>query len=323
MKICATADLLPHLGAAVKEIAPHAELVTIDANGQFDGDPDGTEVIVFSTSSGVNRTLMRALVPYYAAPTLRWVQSPGAGVDHPIFRTLLERGIRLTNGSGLHAEPIAQYIFTYVLHWHRQVALHQAQQAAREWTLQVSDDLTSKTLGIVGLGGIGEAAARVAQAFGMRVVGLRRTPGESPHVDLVRPPEQLHALLAESDYVVLSIPLTDVTRHLIGAAELDAMRGDAVLINVARGGVVDEPALVEALRAGAIRGATLDVVSEEPLPPESPLWALENCVLTPHDSGWSPRASERLGVLFLENLRRYVAGEALRNEIAETDLLSS
>ncbi len=323
MKICATHDLLPFLADPIAEIAPHAELVLVDADGAFVGDPDGSEVIVFSTSSGVNRTLMRALVRHYASPSLRWVQSPGAGVDHPIFRTLIERGVRLTNGSGLHAEPIAQYIFTYVLHWERQVVRHQKQQAEREWRVLVSDDLTRKTLGIVGLGGIGEAAARVAQAFGMRVVGLRRTPGAAPHVDQVRPPEELHDLLAESDYVVLSVPLTDATRHLIGARELEAMPRHAVLINVARGGVVDEPALIAALRERRIRGATLDVVSQEPLPPESPLWALDNCVLTPHDSGWSPRAGERLSALFLDNLRRYLGGEPLRNEVGESDLVSA
>ncbi len=322
MKICATSDLVAHFADALPSIAPAAELVTLDFEGSFDRDPEGVEVIVFSTTAGVDQTVMKALLPHFGAPSLRWLQSPGAGVDSPVFRTLIERGIRLTNSSGVHAEPIAQYIFTYVLHWHRQVARHQAQQAAHEWNLLVSDDLTSKTLGIVGLGGIGQAAARVGKAFGMRVLGLRRTTSPSPHIDRLFGPEELHTLLSESDYVVLSVPLTNETRHLIGAAELAVMREDAVLINVARGNVVDEPALIEALRAGTIRGATLDVVSQEPLPQDSPLWTLENCVLTPHDSGWSPRASERLAALFLENLGHYVSGSPLRNEVQEADLVA-
>lgn len=322
MKICASSDLVPHLGGRLHELAPQSELVTVDFDGVFSGDPDGIEVLVFSSAAGVASKLMGALGPHFGSPTLKWMQSPGAGVDNPVFRVLIERGIRLTNGSGLHAEPIAQYIFTYVLHWERQVARHQAQQAAREWNLLISDDLTSKTLGIVGLGGIGEAAARVAHAFGMRVVGMRRSAYESPHVDRVFQPSELHQLLAESDYVVLSVPMTDDTRHLIAAPELEAMRETAVLINVARGGVVDEPALIEALQAGRIRGATLDVVSQEPLPDDSPLWTLPNCVLTPHDSGWSPRASERIAALFLDNVGRYVAGEPLRNEVSTSDLLS-
>lgn len=301
-------------------VAPNADVVTLDSEGEFDGDPDGIEVLAFSTVAGVNRRLMRSLVPHFGSPDLRWVQSPGAGVDNPAFKALIDRGVRLTNASGIHAEPIAQYIFAYVLHWERQIARHQAQQAAKEWKLIVSDDLTRKTLGIVGLGGIGEAAARVANAFGMRVVGTRRTPVESPAVDLFLPPEQLHALLTQSDYVVLSVPLTEATLHSIGRAEFEAMRDDAILINVARGDVVDEPALIEALRAGTIRGATLDVTSTEPLPAESPLWTLPNCVLTPHDAGWSPRATERIAALFLDNLGRYIRGEPLRNEIMTTDL---
>jgi phosphoglycerate dehydrogenase-like enzyme len=258
------------------------------------------------------------------APSLRWLQSPGAGVDHPVFARVIERGVRLTNASGLHAEPIAQYIFAYVLHWEREVARHLAQERARQYQVIVSGDLTSKTLGIVGLGGIGLAAARVGKAFGMRVIGIRRTPADTEaNVDLWLPPQRLHELLEASDYVVLCMPLTNATRNWIGAAELHAMRNDAVLINVARGGVVDEPALIEALREGRIRGASLDVTAEEPLPPDSPLWELDNCVITPHDAGYSPRANERLSALFFDNLSRYTAGESLRNEIRDVGLDAS
>jgi phosphoglycerate dehydrogenase-like enzyme len=322
VKICASSDLVTHFGASLDDVAPGAELVSVDFEGEFDGDPSGIEVLAFSSAAGVDRNVMRSLAPLFGAPTLRWMQSPGAGVDHPAFRALIERGIRLTNGSGLHAEPIAQYVFAYVLHWQRQVAEHQRQQAARNWNLLVSGDLTSKTIGIVGLGGIGEATARVARAFGMRVVATRRTPTDSPNVDLYLPPDRLHELLGISDYVVLSLPLTDETQNLIGAAELAAMRRDAILINVARGGIVDESALIDALRVGEIGGATLDVVSEEPLPADSPLWALENCIITPHDSGWSPRASERIAALFLDNLGRYVRGDSLVNEVKLSDLVS-
>ncbi|MBW2359750.1 MAG: hypothetical protein JRG84_02495 [Deltaproteobacteria bacterium] len=188
----------------------------------------------------------------------------------------------------------------------------------------VSGDLTSKTLGIVGLGGIGLAAARIGKAFGMRVIGTRRTPaGDETDVDLWLPPKRLPELLETADYVVLCVPLTDATRHSIGAAELAAMRSDSVLINVARGDVVDEPALIDALRDRRIRGATLDVAALEPLPPDSPLWSLDNCVITPHDAGYSPRANERLAGLFFDNLSRYVAGEPLRNEIRDVALSRS
>ena len=157
----------------------------------------------------------------------------------------------------------------------------------------------------------------------MRTIGCRRSPCEDPNLDRLVAPDDLSSLLSESDYVVLCMPYSDETHGMIGATELAAMRKDAVLVNVARGGVVDESALVEALRAGAIRGATLDVVSEEPLPEDSPLWGLENCVLTPHDAGYSPLGSQRLGVLFVENLTRFVAGESLRNEIRATGIARS
>ncbi len=263
---------------------------------------------------------MLAAAKVLGDPALRWVQSPGAGLDHPIWSGLLGRGVRVSSAAGIHAEPIAQHVFTYILHWERNVARHQAQQASRTWEIIVSGDLTQKTLGIVGLGGIGSAAARVAKAFGMRVVATRRSAVPDPNVDLLLPPDRLHELLGEAHYVVLCLPLNPETRHAVGARELLAMREDAVLINVARGGVVDEPALIDALREHRIKGAALDVVAEEPLPAGSPLWSLENCVLTPHDAGYSPRAGERLAALFLENLERFVGGERLRNEVTEATI---
>jgi phosphoglycerate dehydrogenase-like enzyme len=321
MKLCVSAEVYERYAAEIAATAPGWEVVRIDPDGTLHGDLSDVEVLFFSIELALQPAALAKVVPLMEAPSLRWLQSPGAGVDHPVFARLLQRGIRLTNASGLHAEPIAQYIFTYVLHWERQVARHLAQQRARHYEVIVSGDLTAKTLGIVGLGGIGLAAARVGKAFGMHVIGSRRSPAShEPDVDLWLPPARLHELLRASDYVVLCLPLTDATRHTIGAAELRAMRDDAVLINVARGGVIDEPALIEALRERQIRGASLDVTAEEPLPADSPLWSLENCVLTPHDAGYSPRANERLSELFFDNLARYIAGRPLRNEIQSVAL---
>jgi phosphoglycerate dehydrogenase-like enzyme len=320
VKICLTREIVESFGSAIEEAAPGCELVVLEADGSYTGDPDEAEVALFTPLLAVNKEQSKGLGSMLNGAALRWLQGPGAGVDHPIWKMLLDRGVRLTNASGIHAEPITQYIFAYVLHWERNVALHQERQRARHWEIIVSGDLTEKTIGIVGLGGIGLATARVAKALGMRVLATRRTPGGEPNVDRVLPPAQLHELLAESDYVVLCVPFSDVTRNLIGAAELAQMRSEAVLINVARGGVVDEAALVEVLRERAIRGATLDVTAEEPLPPESPLWELGNCVITPHDAGYSARGEERLTALFLDNLGRYRRGEPLRNEIESTGL---
>ena len=321
MKLCVSAEVHDGYASRIAAIAPSCEVVRIDPDGTLHGDLSDVEVLFFSIELALQPAALAKILRLMEAPCLRWMQSPGAGVDHPVFARLLERGVRLTNASGLHAEPIAQYIFTYVLHWEREVARHLAQQAKREYQVIVSGDLTSKTLGIVGLGGIGLAAARIGKAFGMRVIGTRRTPADDEaDVDLWLPPERLHELLEAADYVVLCVPLTDATRHSIGSAELAAMRGDAVLINVARGDVVDEAAMIDALRDGRIRGASIDVTAQEPLPQDSPLWSLDNCVVTPHDAGYSPRSNERLAALFFDNLARYVAGEPLRNEIHDVDL---
>jgi phosphoglycerate dehydrogenase-like enzyme len=321
VKLCVSAEIHDRYAASIAECAPGCEIVRIDPDGTVHGDLSDVEVLFFSIELALQPAALKKVLPVMEAPSLRWLQSPGAGVDHPVFARVIERGVRLTNASGLHAEPIAQYIFAYVLHWEREVARHLAQERARQYQVIVSGDLTSKTLGIVGLGGIGLAAARVGKAFGMRVIGIRRTPADTEaNVDLWLPPQRLHELLEASDYVVLCMPLTNATRNWIGAAELHAMRNDAVLINVARGGVVDEPALIEALREGRIRGASLDVTAEEPLPPDSPLWELDNCVITPHDAGYSPRANERLSALFFDNLARYMAGKTLRNEISSVGL---
>jgi phosphoglycerate dehydrogenase-like enzyme len=315
VKICVARSVADEHAAAIAQAAPGSELVVLEPDGSWTGDPDDTEIALLSIPLALNPKTAAQLPRMLSGRSLRWFQSGGAGFDNPAFRALLERGVRLTNASGIHAEPIAQYIFTYVLYWERKVAAHLAQQRAREWKIIVSDDLCAKTLGIVGLGGIGLAAARIGKSFGMRVLGLRRTPGPQPHVDRTLAPDQLEELLRESHYVVLALPLDDATRHTIGARELAAMRDDAVLINVARGGVVDEPALVEALQAGSLRGATLDVTETEPLPPESPLWGLDNCVVTPHDAGYSPLGEARLTRLFLDNLARSARGEAVINEL--------
>lgn len=320
MKICLSAAMEDRWGTEIVSVAPDAEPVTIGPDGAYDGDPTGTDVLLFSGDLADSDAALTEVFRVMGMESLAWVQAPGAGVESPLWADLVERGVRLTNAAGVHAEPIAQYVFAYVLHWHRQVARHQAQQVAHEWSAIVSDDLTAKTLGIVGHGGIGRATARVAKAFGMRVLALRRSRIDDPNVDEAFGTDGLFALLEQSDYVVVATPLTSATRRLIGADALARMGADAVLINVARGGVVDQDALIDVLRDGAIRGATLDVVEPEPLPADSPLWDLSNCVITPHDAGYSPLAGERLGRLFVENLACYRRGERMHNEVDAADL---
>ncbi len=314
VKVCLSRPILERYGDEIRQIAPDAALVVLDADGTYDGDPTGIEVFCFSVDLAGEGSLGQAF-ELLQAEGLRWVQAPGAGVELPIWSELTARGVRLTNAAGVHAEPVTQYIFTYVLHWERQVEAHRRQQADRVWEAVRSEDLSAKTIGIVGHGGIGSATARVAKAFGMRTLGLRRSAASDPNVDEWLLPDELPNLLRESDYVVLTLPLTDATRNLIGADELEAMGPRSVLINVARGGVVDHGALIGALENNTIRGATLDVVEPEPLPADSRLWELPNCIVTPHDAGYSPLAGQRLARLFVDNLGRFLAGDSLRNEI--------
>jgi phosphoglycerate dehydrogenase-like enzyme len=247
------------------------------------------------------------------------VQSGGAGVEWFLTPDFIASPVVLTNAAGVYAVPIADHVMALVLHFSRQFNNLLRKQAKREWAEWGefgAGELLDKTLGIVGLGGIGAEVARRAKGFGMRVIAVRRRPQlTSEHADEVRGAEDLAWLLAESDFVALCSALTHSTRHLIGQAELRLMKPTAYLINIARGGLVDEAALVTALQSAEIAGAGLDVFEEEPLPKESPLWDMPNVMITPHDAGSSPRSGERLMDLFCENLRRYIAGEPLLNVV--------
>jgi phosphoglycerate dehydrogenase-like enzyme len=179
----------------------------------------------------------------------------------------------------------------------------------------LAEPLTGKTVAVIGLGRIGVGVAHRAKAMGMRVVGARRSGAPVPGVDAVYPPGDLHRPLGEADYVVLAVPLTPATTGLMDAKAFDAMRPSAYLVNVSRGRVVDETALVEALRSGRIAGAALDVFAQEPLPPESPLWRLDNVIITPHVGGDMKDFSARSTRLFCENLGRYLRGEPMLNVV--------
>jgi phosphoglycerate dehydrogenase-like enzyme len=254
---------------------------------------------------------------WQAAPRLKWVQSWGAGIERFMTSEFIASPVLLTNAAGVYAIPIADHVLALMLHFSRGLARLLHDQIARCWGEEAEpDELAGKTLGIVGLGGIGGEVARRAKAFGMRVIATRRRP-ELPaeFADEVRGADGLPWLLAESDYVVLCTALTQSTRQLIGPAELRAMKPTAYLMNIGRGGLIDEPALIAALKDNRIAGAGLDVFATEPLPADSPFWYLPNVLITPHLAGSSPRSHERLMDLFCDNLRRYLAGEELLNVV--------
>jgi phosphoglycerate dehydrogenase-like enzyme len=254
-----------------------------------------------------------------SAPRLKWVQSGGAGVERFLTPDFIASPIVLTNARGIYAIPIADHVIAFVLHFSRvfnMLLRKQIGHAWADWGECDPDELVGKTLGIVGLGGIGTEVAKRAKGFDMRVIATRRRPElPSDYADEVRGADELPWLLRESDYVALCAALTPGTRHLIGEEQLELMKPTAYLINIGRGGLIDEQALIAALREERIAGAGLDVFAREPLPPESPLWDMPNVLITPHTAGSSPRSHARLMDLFCENLRRHAAGEPLLNVV--------
>jgi phosphoglycerate dehydrogenase-like enzyme len=258
-----------------------------------------------------------------AAPRLRWTHTRAAGVDRGQLQpmsTFRERGITVTNGSGISSVPIAEYVVMAVLAVAKGLPALLAQQAERAWVKPTAtrEVLGSKAL-LLGFGDVGRAVAQRLQPFGVEVTAVRRRPGAddagTAGVTEVVGPDDWRPRLAEFDWVVLTAPLTPETRHLVGAPELAAMKDDAWLVNVSRGGVVDQAALTVALSAEAIGGAVLDVTEPEPLPADHALWGLPNAIVTPHCSWVSPSFGARASELFLENLRRWCTGAPLRNVV--------
>jgi phosphoglycerate dehydrogenase-like enzyme len=253
------------------------------------------------------------------APRLRWIQLSSSGVVHIVEQMGLgDRPIVVTNAAGMHALPLAEFVLFAMLHFAKRMPRVLADQRRHHWERFALDTLPGKTLGIVGLGHVGRAIARLARSAGLRVVAVRRTAGaastsDSTDADAVYPPAGLRTLLGESDYVVLIVPLTPETAGLLGKAEFALMRPGAILINIGRGQLVDEAALVESLRSGHLGGAALDVFATEPLPTASPLWDKPNVLVTPHSMSTAFGENEWLVDLFSDNLRRYLAGQPLRN----------
>jgi phosphoglycerate dehydrogenase-like enzyme len=267
-------------------------------------------------------------------PELRWVQLHSAGANHLVDTWLWESEITITTSSGIHASTIAEYALMMMLafaHRLRRMVNYQvrAEWPTGRWQKFVPQELRDATLGVIGYGSIGRQVGRLARALDMRVLGVHRGGGQSPasyelpelahrleaEPDQLYTSDQLLKALAECDYVVLAVPYTSATHHLIDQTALQAMKPSAVLINIARGAVVHESALVHALRDGWIAGAALDVFEDEPLPQESPLWKMDNVIISPHVAGFTPHYDDRATALFAENLRRYVSGEPLLNRV--------
>jgi phosphoglycerate dehydrogenase-like enzyme len=245
----------------------------------------------------------------WIVPGLRWIQSVSAGTDQFPVDALREADVVLTSAVGIHDVQVSEHAFGLLLAMTRGIGASVRNQVARDWHWPPVTDLAGMTLGVLGLGVIGEAVAHRAKAFGMEVLGTKRSPdGYTGEADEVFDPDGTLEVFRRSDAVIVTLPATSATAGIVGSAEFEALQG-GFFVNVGRGSVVDEAALVEALRSGGLRGAGLDVFEEEPLPESSPLWDMPEVIVSPHLAGTSPRYGERLAELFARNLAAY-RGEA-------------
>jgi D-2-hydroxyacid dehydrogenase (NADP+) len=250
------------------------------------------------------------------APKLKWFQTMLAGVDHILHQDIVKSRVILTNASGVHATPVGEVALGMMLILAKQSLFCFQAKLQRSWERFIPDTLRDKTVGIIGLGSIGSEIARMCKALGMRVIAIRRStrkPSRARYVDALLPGAQLGEMLPRSDYVVMALPSTPETHHLVGERELRMMKPDAYLINVGRGNTIDEEALVRACEEKWIAGAGLDAFTVEPLPKESKLWELPNVFFSPHVSGRLKNYNDVTTKLFCENLTRYVSGRRLLN----------
>jgi phosphoglycerate dehydrogenase-like enzyme len=313
----------------IRAAAPGARIVTVSVEGLADGPVDDVEVMLrgWLSSDAFDRILARA-------PRLSWVHSATSGVERALTASSLERGLVVTNARGVFSRPIAEYVVMMILAVSRRLPQLLELQRERTWQPLEGAELRDVTVGIVGLGSIGRAVGALATAFGCRVVAVRRRGGEGTTVappegsgasestlpgevmlDRVGGPETLPDLLAESDFIVLAAPLTPDTENMINEETLRLVKPGAWLINVARGRLVDERALLRALRDGPLGGAVLDTFRDEPLPPMSSFYDLPNVIVTPHTAWSSGRVLDRSIELFCDNLGRFARGEPLLNVV--------
>lgn len=282
----------PPLGAGLREVLARAEVIL-----SFDLPVDAAA----------------------AAPRLRWVHSISAGIEHFTGSGLRSRGIVVTNASGVASRSIAEFVAGRLLMIWKRFGEQLDHQREKRWVAAYGRTFAGSTVGVIGVGAIGGAVARLLHGLGATVLGVRRSGAPAPCVEEMYAPARLHEMLRRCDAVVIAAPASADTHHLFDRAALAAMRPGAVLCNVARGSLVDEEALVDGLRTGHVGAAALDVFAEEPLPPESPLWSLPNVFVSAHCAVSIDRYVDDLMEHFVANLRRWLAGEPLENVIEPPD----
>ena len=296
----------------ILRVAPGISALVYEGDEPFPDDVlDTVDIAFFSSDCWPERT-RGIILSIMNARNLRWLQTFSAGVDSPFFVQLMERGVTLTNSSGATASPIAQTAILYMLALSRDMRTWMRNQDERKWQQHRIDELDGASLAVVGMGPIGMEIARIGVALNMKVEAVRRAArGDEPCP--THPMSELHSVLSRADWVASALPLTPDTRRVFDTRAFAAMRTGARFINVGRGELVDEDALIAALRSGHLAGAGLDVFATEPLPGDSPLWGMDNVIVTPHNSGSSTTSNSRSEAIFLDNLERWANGAALNN----------
>ena len=262
-----------------------------------------------------SREMLRQV--FLASPKVRWVHTRNAGLDNLLFPELIQSPIPLTNGSGVFSQSLGEFALAAILYFAKDFPRILRNQQAQRWEQFDMHEISSQTVGIVGYGDIGRAVATRAKAMGMKVLALKRhaPAGGDPLIDQFYAPPQIHDMLASCDYVVVAAPLTSETRHMISDAEFAAMKTSAVLINVGRGPVVDQAALVRALAEKQIRGAGLDVFEHEPIPAGDPIWSLDNVLISPHTADHTTTWLDEAMQFFVEQYKRFCNGQPLKNVV--------
>jgi phosphoglycerate dehydrogenase-like enzyme len=288
----------------IQQAAPGWEVITGKEPEQWEDHLADAEVI-----AGWKRSMEEKALRGQAAP--RWIQTWSAGVDSLPLKVMESKDILVTSANGVHAYPISETIFAMMLGLTRKIHTYVRNQEQKEWAHSgLKLEIHEKTIGIIGVGAIGKETAKIAKAFGMNVLGVRHSGNEAHNVDEMFKTEQLHEVLPRCDYVVNTVPLTPETHGMFGQKEFQLMKDSAFLINIGRGETIEEQDLIHALESGSIAGAGLDVFVQEPLEKDSPLWDMENVIITPHTAGSTEFYNKRvIEDVFIPNLKEYIAGK--------------
>ncbi|MDU4961574.1 MAG: D-2-hydroxyacid dehydrogenase [Sporomusaceae bacterium] len=291
----------------ITNLVPQARIIVSDLENALEYI-DNIDIIV-----AMGLTDIRPL--FLQAPKLKWVHALTAGVEKLIFPEMQASNVVLTNSRGIHGIPVSEHVLALILAFNRCINQLIRQQIDHKWKRVLPDEIHEKTLGIIGLGSIGREIAKKSKGLGMQVLATKRKASQEIFVDKMYTPDKLQDMLALCDFVVVALPLTEETRELLRLEHFTAMKRSAYLINIARGDIIRQPDLIQALQEGLIRGAGLDVFDQEPLPEDSPLWEMPNVIISPHVAASSPYYLDRAIKTFADNLARYANGGEMFNLI--------